>query len=131
MHEIAPRHPTAFGHLLQAVDFYVSPTREVAIVGPAGPLRDGLEDVVRSRPRPHLVLAGDRPIGEPATDDRRPGEPATGDPPTGDPTADGAVPLLAGRTAVDGQPAAYVCERFACRQPVTTPDELAALLGPA
>ena len=33
LHEIAPRHPTAFGHLLQALDFQLSPVREVALVG--------------------------------------------------------------------------------------------------
>ena len=98
LHTIAPQHPQAFGHLLQAIDFHVSPVREVALVGPD---REPLERVVRSQFRPHVVVAG----GE----------------------ADG-VPLLDGREPVDGRAAAYVCERFACLRPVTEPDELAALL---
>jgi uncharacterized protein YyaL (SSP411 family) len=99
VHEIAPQHPAAFGHLLQALDFHAAPVREVAIVGPdARPLAR----VVHGRHRPHLVLAGG------AADD---------------------VPLLEGRTPVDGRAAAYVCERFACLRPVSEPDELAALLA--
>ena len=98
LHAIAPQHPTAFGHLLQALDFHLAPVKEVAIVGPdTGPL----ERVVRGEFRPHIVVAGG--------------------------PADG-VPLLAGREPVDGRAAAYVCERFACLRPVTEPDELAALL---
>jgi uncharacterized protein YyaL (SSP411 family) len=98
LHTIAPEHPSAFGHLLRAIDFWSAPVREVAIVGPdAG----ALERVVRAAYLPHAVLAGGAPDG---------------------------VPLLAGREPVDGRAAAYVCERFACRRPVTTPDELAALL---
>ncbi len=98
LHELAPQHPAAFGHLLQALDFHLAAVKEVAIVGPdAGPL----ERVVRESFRPHLVVAGG--------------------------PADG-VPLLEGREPVDGRAAAYVCERFACLRPVTEPDELAALL---
>jgi uncharacterized protein YyaL (SSP411 family) len=55
---------------------------------------------VRSEFRPHLVLAG----------------------------GDGDVPLLEGRGPVDGRAAAYVCERFACRRPVTEPEDLHRLL---
>jgi uncharacterized protein YyaL (SSP411 family) len=99
LHEIAPQHPQAFAHLLQAIDFHLAPVKEVALVGEdVAPL----ERVVRSRFRPHVVLAGGAPDG---------------------------VPLLDGRTPVDGQAAAYVCERFACKRPVTEPEELEALLA--
>jgi uncharacterized protein YyaL (SSP411 family) len=104
LQDIAVRHPAAFGHLLQALDERARPPREVAIAGPAGPERDALVAAVREEPRPGLVLA------------------------VGDGEDDGGVPLLEGRTAVDGAPAAYVCERFACRVPVTPPEELRALL---
>jgi hypothetical protein len=103
VHPIAGRHPQAFGHLLQALDFHLGPVREVALVGAD---LDALARVVRAQPRPQLVLAGARG------------------------STDGtSVPLLEGRGSVDGQAAAYVCERFTCRAPVTTPAALAALLG--
>ena len=98
LHAIAPQHPMAFGHLLQALDFHISPVKEVAIVGPGA---EPLERVVRGAFRPHIVVAGG--------------------------PADG-VPLLAGREPVEGRAAAYVCERFTCLRPVTEPDELEALL---
>ncbi len=98
LHKIAFQHPAAFAHLLQAIDFWRAPVKEVALVG--DDVRP-LERVVRARFRPHLVLAGG--------------------------PADG-VPLLEGRSPVDGQAAAYVCEHFACKRPVTSPDELEALL---
>jgi uncharacterized protein YyaL (SSP411 family) len=46
----------------------------------------------------------------------------------GDGQAGRIVPLLADRRPLDGKPAAYVCERFACRMPVTEPEDLAAQL---
>ncbi len=35
LHEIAPRHPTAFGHLLQAMHSYLSPARPIACAVPS------------------------------------------------------------------------------------------------
>jgi uncharacterized protein YyaL (SSP411 family) len=104
LHELAPRHPQAFGHLLQALDFHLARTREVALVGDE---TAELERVVRGRFRPHLVLAGGA-----ADTARRAG-----------------VPLLEGRDPVDGRAAAYVCENFACKMPVTEPGELERLLS--
>jgi uncharacterized protein len=98
LHAIAPRHPQAFSHLLQAIDFHLAGVREVALVGDD---TRPLERVVRGRFRPHIVLAGGERDG---------------------------VPLLEGREPVAGRAAAYVCERFACKRPVTEPAELAALL---
>jgi hypothetical protein len=34
LHEIAPRHPTAFGHLLQVLHWYLSPARPIACAVP-------------------------------------------------------------------------------------------------
>ena len=62
LHAIAPQHPTAFGHLLQALDFHLAPVKEVAIVGPAP---EPLERVVRGAFRPHLVVAGGPADGVP------------------------------------------------------------------
>jgi hypothetical protein len=98
---VALRHPLAFGQLLQALDLYLATPREVAIVG-AGPLAGTL----RTKFRPHIVLAGT----------------------TADSTDGTAVALLRDRTLVDGRQAAYVCERFACKLPVTSPAALEALL---
>ena len=71
LYPMAGRHPGAFGHLLRALDFYLAPVREVAIVGPdAGEL----VRVVRGQYRPHVVLAageGD-PVARRPRSDRRP-----------------------------------------------------------
>jgi uncharacterized protein len=34
------------------------------------------------------------------------------------------IPLLSGRTTVDGRPAAYLCWHHVCARPITEPDDL-------
>jgi len=88
------RVPRAFSWALCALDLHLSPPRELAIAGDVG------SDVARA------ALAGFDPSTVVAVG----------------PSED--VPLLAGKGLVDGQPAVYVCERFACRAPVTDVSEL-------
>jgi uncharacterized protein len=103
LHRLASRHPQAVAHLLRALDFHFASAKEVALVAPATGDVSELARTVRSALRPHLVLAG----GPEGTE--RP-------------------ELMIGRTALDGQAAAYVCEDFACRRPVADPGELTRLL---
>lgn len=101
------RQPDAFGHLLQALAFYHEGSTELAVIAPKSEPLDSTSSllaVARERYRPGMVIAA---------------------------ASEGAdtPPLLKGRTAVDGQPAAYVCRNFSCRMPVTGPDELRKELG--
>jgi uncharacterized protein YyaL (SSP411 family) len=88
------RGPTEFAWALNALDLYLATPRELAIVGPPD------SDVARAALKlfdPNAVIA----FG--------PSE---------------RVPLLESKGLVDGRPAVYVCERFACQAPVTEPGAL-------
>jgi uncharacterized protein YyaL (SSP411 family) len=88
------RAPSAFGWLLVALDQHLAPHRELAVVG----VRDApvaLEAVALAAPTDVIAFG---------------------------PSSD--VPLLEGRTEVDGRTAVYLCERFACQLPVTEPGQL-------
>src|SRR4029077_11524021 len=87
--DLLPRAPSAFGWALCALDLYLSPPRELAIIGAPS---DAIARAALAAFDPNAVVA----FG--------PGE---------------DVPLLAGKTRVDGKPTLYVCERFACQAPVT------------
>jgi uncharacterized protein YyaL (SSP411 family) len=93
-----PRAPSAFGHALNALDLHFSPPREIAIVGP---------------PDSEVARAALAPFDPNAVVAFGPSD---------------EVPLLAGKDLVDGRPAVYVCEAFACQAPVT---EAGALGGGA
>jgi uncharacterized protein YyaL (SSP411 family) len=101
------RAPTAFGHALVALDLYLGPSREVAIIGSLEHpgTRALMNEVLRERFLPNVVLAC-APEG----------------------TVEGPA-LLENRPQVDGTPTAYVCEHFSCRVPVTRPEDLAKQLA--
>jgi hypothetical protein len=95
MRDVLSRAPQGFGWALCALDLHLSPPRELAILG------EPQSEVARAALHgfdPNAVVA----FGP----------------------ADG-VPLLEGKTLVDGKAAVYVCERFACQAPVTDPAFLA------
>jgi hypothetical protein len=101
--------PSGFGHALCALDQYLLPVREVAIVGDLGSAatRALVGEVTTARFLPNHVLAVASPH---------------------DAASRQAVALLRDRPLLDGRPTAYVCERFVCRLPVTEPSELAEQL---
>ena len=94
---IAERAPRFAGWSLAAAQAMVDGPEEIAVVGPAGPERDALALAARRR-RGAVVVVADGPRDD--------------------------VPLLVGRTPVDGHPAAYVCRGFVCERPVTDPAAL-------
>jgi uncharacterized protein YyaL (SSP411 family) len=103
---VMERAPAAVGHLLCALDLHLSPPREVALVGSSEELRRAAVEGYR----PNTVFAFAAGPDDPAID---------------------RVPLLTGKDLIDGRAAAYVCESFACRAPVTEPAELRTALNGA
>jgi uncharacterized protein YyaL (SSP411 family) len=101
------RHPSGFGRFLCALDFSLGPVTEVALVWPRGADETAAAPLARevfSRYLPRRVVAG---AAEDQVD---------------------RLPLLAGKTARDGRPAAYVCEHYACQAPTTDPGQLGGQL---
>ena len=97
------RAPLAVAHLLCALDVHLSPPREVAVVGESEELRRA----ALAGLQPNAVFAFSSGANDPAA---------------------ARIPLLTGKDLVDGRPAVYVCERFACRAPATEPDDVTAAL---
>jgi uncharacterized protein YyaL (SSP411 family) len=90
------RAPGFFAWALCGIDLWLSPSQEIAI---AGSVEAPVARAALAPFRPNAVVA----VG--------PSE---------------EVPLLAGKRLVDGKDAVYVCERFACRAPVTDPEEVSS-----
>nr|MBA3400646.1 thioredoxin domain-containing protein [Actinomycetota bacterium] len=91
------RAPGGFAWMLCGLDLWFSPPREIAIVGSV------------DSPVARTALAGFEPRTVVAVG------------------RSGEVPLLEGKELVDGKPAIYLCERFACRAPITDAAAFATL----
>jgi uncharacterized protein YyaL (SSP411 family) len=101
------QYPHAFGEGLNALDMLARGIAEVAVVGdPADAATQHLLDVVRKPYRPNLIAAM-------ATEN-----------------VDGetTIPLLNYRVQRGDAPTVYVCENFTCKMPVTSPEDVEALL---
>ena len=106
--DIMTQHPQAFGHVLGALDFALSPSKEIAIIGPlATDDTLALLEATNTHYSPNSVLAYCVP------DDSQ---------------AQHIVPLLADRPLKNGKATAYVCQNFACQAPVNSAEELSNLL---
>ena len=92
------RFPNGFGRALSALAFYLSPVKEIVVIGEKG---NALErEIFRNYlPNKVVVLAEN---GENAD----------------------FIPLLQERGMLGGKATAYICENFTCQKPVTEIEDL-------
>lgn len=103
-------YPKAHTFFLTAFQSAVTPSREIVITGKAG--SEGVRRMVEAVHReflPETVM-----VFRPENGEAR--------------EVEELAPLARGRKPIDGMPAAYICENFACRQPVTDVDELVTMI---
>ncbi len=105
--EALKQYPQAFGEALNAVDMIVNGVQEIAVVGDldAEPTH-ALLGVITETYRPNAIVALTQ----------------------ADVDGEHDIPLLNYRVQRGGQPTVYVCENFACKMPVTTPEAMRELL---
>jgi hypothetical protein len=93
------RSPNGFGRALSALEFYLSPTKEIVIIGGKG---NELEREVWREYLPDKVVVLSDEEGKDAE----------------------IIPLLQARKMIENRPTAYVCRNFTCQKPATTAGEL-------
>jgi len=100
--QLVNRYPQAFSQMLLAVDMLAAGPREIVLAGePGTPAFDELLHVVRSTYLPQRVVAR----GHAGADTE-------------------LMPVLADKTAPDGEARAFVCRNFTCGLPATSAEQL-------
>lgn len=108
-HRAMAQNPYGASAMLCVADWLLSQPKEVVVIGSRGnPLTEALLTTVHQRYLSNrVVLAVDQSM-----------------------QASGSqLPLAAGKTGIQGNPAAYVCHGRTCSAPVTEPRELERLLS--
>ena len=99
---VVEKHPYGFARLLGALDFYLSTPKEIALIGDLNSeTGKALLQTVYAAYLPNKIV-----VASSGKEDNS------------------GIPLLQNRPQRNGHPTAYVCENFACKAPVTTPEEL-------
>lgn len=102
------RSPSAFGHLLCALDLSLASPHEIAIIGsPQAPETKAMIAEIFNRYLPNKVVALAAPDNSKAAQ---------------------TIKLLEHRTQIEGKTTAYVCRNFYCQSPVTDAQKLAEQL---
>ena len=101
--------PRGYAKSLHVVDFLLDGPTELALVGTPGSSElEALRREVAKQYLPNRIQA----ILDPTTPDA------------------GGLPLLEGKTLVEGKAALYVCQEFACGAPITDPASVGSVLTP-
>ena len=103
--------PSGSAQMLCGVDFLIDAPKEIAIVG--NPLSEQTQEILRNIHRrfvPNKVIA----LLNPNTEEKQ--------------EIEELIPLLAGKTSIDGKTTIYVCQNYACQLPTTDIDDLDKLL---
>jgi uncharacterized protein YyaL (SSP411 family) len=103
-------YPAGFTQFLAALDFMIGPNREIVVAG--DPSEEGTQTMLRTVQRmflPNKVLM--------LRSDGREGQ-----------RLSALAPYVEGLGLINDQPAAYICEKYACTRPITDPGNLRAEL---
>jgi uncharacterized protein YyaL (SSP411 family) len=99
VYEVLEHQPAAAGQSLIALDFLFGPVQEFAVIAGSEPAEyRAVLEAVATPFHPHKVVAPATPAQAAWLTDQ--------------------VPLLASRPVRDGKTTTYICEHFACREPV-------------